>query len=172
MALSGNLRMAINLDHTGPNTELAAPTESVIQSASQWNRAITNGDAADKMNILWWDQRTLAASTAEELDLAGGVTDEFGTVLTFAKVKLIYVAAASGNGDVIQVGGAAANAFVNWVANATDIIQIRPDGAMWLMAPGATGYAVTGGTGDLLKINNANAGAAGTYDIVIAGTSA
>ena len=38
-----------------------------------------------------------------------------------------------------------------------------------LVAPGAAGYAVTAGTGDILKVANSGAGTGVTYDIVIVG---
>jgi hypothetical protein len=92
-------------------------------------------------------------------------------VLTFVKVKYIMVSSATANGGSIQVGGAAANAFINWVANATDILNVQPGGSFSLTAPDLAGYAVTAGTGDLLKINNTDSSPA-TYNIVIGGTSA
>ena len=67
------------------------------------------------------------------------------------------------------VGGAATNAFINWVGNATDIITVQPNGIFFLMNPTAGGYAVTAATGDILKIANSGAGTSVTYDIIIIG---
>lgn len=130
-----------------------------------------SGTAEDQADLLWHDQRTLAASASETLDLAGGLTNAFGATLTFARVKLMVVAAADGNTNAVQVGGAASNAFVNWVANSSDVVNVMPDGQLWLIAPKA-GYAVTAGTGDQLKIGNSAGGTPVTYDIVIIGASA
>ena len=131
--------------------------------------ALANGTAADQADLLFWDKRTLAA-TSEELDLAGGLTDAFGNTLTFVKIKGILIHNRSTTAtENLAVGGAAANAFANWVASATDILNVGPSGMLLLWSP-MDGYAVTAGTGDLLKID------AGTdtitYDILLLGTSA
>lgn len=129
----------------------------------------TGLDQADKM---WHDRRQLAASGSENHDLAGGLTDPFGAVITFARVKGLLVRADADNTNLVQVGGAASNQWVNWVANSSDIVNVRPGGVLILIAPDATGYAVTAGTGDQLKIANSAGSTVVDYDIVIVGASA
>jgi hypothetical protein len=170
MAITGTLQNQIQLTHTG-TADLSTPTEDVINSANWFNWVVTNGTGLDQMDTVWHDQRTLTATTSEDIDLAGSLVDTYGNTLTFASIKLIYIFSAVANGGLIQVGGAGSNTFVNWVANATDILQVRNGGAMMLTAPDATGYAVTAGTADILKINNTDASSA-TYNIVIGGVSA
>ena len=167
--LSGNLSILSNIDHAG-SSDLSTLTDKVAGMIQSWT--ITNGTGANQADLMWHDQRTLAASTSEDLDLSGPLTDAFGEAASFARVKAIIVASATTNGALIQVGGAAGNQFLNWVADATDIIQVRPGGFMMLVAPDATAYAVTAATGDLLKINNSDAAASATFDIYIIGVSA
>lgn len=131
-----------------------------------------SGTGADQADRIWTDQRTLSASATENLDLAGVLANAFGATLTFAEIMAIYVFAASANANNVQVGGHATAAFVNWVANATDIVSVRPGGMLLLVARDATGYAVTPTTGDMLTITNSGAGTSVTYDIVIIGRSA
>lgn len=133
---------------------------------------LTNGTGANQADRLWADTRTINASSNEDLDLAGSLTDAFGATITLARVKLIYVKAAAGNTNNVVVGGAASNGLLNWVADATDKINVRPGGVLLLAAPDATAYAVTAATGDLLRIANSGAGTSVTYDIVIVGSSA
>lgn len=168
--ITGPIKAIIDLNNIG-SADLTSPTEDVISAANWPLWTVAAGTGLDQMDLIWSDQRTLAGTTSENLDLAGGLTDSFGTTLTFARVKLIYVFSALANGGLIQVGGAASNAFINWVANATDIINVRNGGWHMTVAPDATGFAVTGGTGDILKINNTDASSA-TYNIVIGGASA
>lgn len=168
-SLSGTLGISASIINTGAS-DTSTLTDTIAGVIESWT--ITNGTGANQANVMWHDQRTLAASTSEDLDLSGVLTDSFGVSVALARVKAIIVSAASANGGLIQVGGAAANQFINWVANASDIIQIRAGGFMMLVAPDATAYAVTAATGDLLKIANTDAGAAGTYDIYIIGASA
>lgn len=129
---------------------------------------LTNGTAADQANQIWSDTRTLAASSTEDLDLAGGLTNAFGTTLTFTKIKSIIVKAAAGNTNNVLVGGAS-NAFVNWVSDATDKIVVRPGGCFALHTSDSTAYAVTASTGDLLRIGNSSSGTSVTYDIILIG---
>jgi hypothetical protein len=133
---------------------------------------LADGTGAAQADLLWHDQRTLAASGSESLDLAGGsLTDALGTALTFARVKGLIVAAAAGNTTEVLVGGAATNAWASWVDAADNEVVVRPGGVVALLAPG-TGYAVTADTGDLLQIANSSSGTSVTYDIVIIGASA
>lgn len=126
----------------------------------------TGSNQADKM---WYDTRTLAA-TSEDLDLAGSLVDVFGNTVTFAKIKAIIIHNKSTTAtENLAVGGAAANQFINWLANASDIVNVGPDGILFLWSP-IDGYAVTAGSGDLLKIDAGSDTI--TYDIIIIGTSA
>ena len=129
-----------------------------------------DGTGLDQADIMWHDSRTLAA-TSEDLDLAGTLTGSFGTTVTFAKVKGILIKNTSTTAtEILSVGGAAGNQFVNWVSATNDEINIGPNGVFLLFNPSAAGYAVTAGTGDLLKID---AGADTiTYEITVWGTTA
>lgn len=132
--------------------------------------SMTDGTGSGQADLVFADQRSLAASGTEELDLAG-VLETLGATLTFVKVKAIYIKAAAGNGGNIVVGGAASNTFTGPFADATDKLQIPADGSIMLTAP-LSGWTVTAGTGDKLLIANSDSGAAATYDIAIVGTSA
>jgi hypothetical protein len=170
MAITGKLKIQAELTNTGAS-DLSTLTD-VLTSTLLPLWSVTSGTGLDQADQMWHDQRTLALSTSEELDLAGVLTDSFGTVLTFARIEAIIVTAALANGALIQVGGAASNGFINWVASATDIINVRNGGTFALFAPDATAYAVTAGTGDLLKITNTDGAAEAIYDIYIIGASA
>lgn len=130
-----------------------------------------SGTGAGQADLVFADTRTLAASATEDLDLAGVLTDAFGATLTFARIKGIIVKAASGNTNNIVVGGAASNAW-STLLGATGTATVRPGGYFAAGASDATAYAVTAGTGDLLKIANSGSGTPVTYDIFLIGTSA
>lgn len=135
--------------------------------------SLDNGTGANQADQIWDDTRTLAASATEDLDLAGtALQDAFGANMTFVKVKGIFVAAASGNTNDVVVGAAATNTFVGPFGAATHTAKVRPGGVLALACADSTGWAVTAGTGDLLRIGNSAAGTPVTYDIVIVGTSA
>lgn len=130
--------------------------------------SLADGDALDSAQVVWHDRRTLSA-TSEDLDLSGSLTGSFGVSVAFTKIKgfLVYNRATTA-GYTLALGGAASNQFINWVANSSDIVNVGPGGCFFLWNPSLAGYAVTAGTGDLLKINSgANAI---TFDIVLIGT--
>ena len=132
----------------------------------------TNGEGANKAEAVFHDTRTLASSATEDLDLAGSLTDAFGNTLTFTKVKEIYISAATGNTNNVEVGGAASNQFLGIYKDATDISVLRPGAWLAWCVPDATGMTVTAGTADLLKVANSAAGSSVSYDIVVIGETA
>lgn len=127
---------------------------------------VTAGTGTGKADKLFADTRTIAASSSENLDLAGTLADPIGATITCAKVKFVYVKAASGNTNSVQLGGAASNAFTGPFADATDIVSIPPGGTVLFVHPGA-GWTVTAGTGDILKVANSGAGTGVSYDVII-----
>ncbi|MFF5984420.1 hypothetical protein ACFY78_36815 [Streptomyces olindensis] len=135
--------------------------------------SLASGTGAGKADKVFSDRRTLAASATEDLDLAGSLVDAFGATITFARIKGIIVAAADANANNVVVGNATSNAWAT-LLGATGTVVLRP-GAFLAVGTGvadATGYAVTAGTGDLLKVANSGAGTSVTYDVHIIGASA
>jgi hypothetical protein len=135
------------------------------------NFNLTDGVGAGQIDRMFSDRRTLAASGTEDLDLAGALTDSFGLAVTFARIKLIYVAALAANVNDVNVTRAAANGVPLFLA-AGDGLPIKPGGAFMWVAPNATGVPVTAATADLLTFTNAAGGAPVTYDVIILGASA
>lgn len=138
---------------------------------TSWVKQLLSGTTAGKADQFFSDQRTLSASSSENLDLAGGLTDAFGAALTFVKVKAILVKAADANVNDVVIGGAASNAFVGPLGGTTPTVAVKPGGWAAFFAPG-DGWTVTASTGDILKMANGGSGSSVTYDIVVIGTSA
>ena len=130
------------------------------------------GAGADQANQVFHDQRTLAASATEDLDLAASLVNPVGDTITFARVKAIIVFASEGNTNNVQMSVPAANGFSTWALAASDGLTIRPGGIVALVAPDATAFVVTAGTGDLLTFTNAAAGSGVTYDVILIGVAA
>lgn len=171
MALTTRLRASITAQQTSPR-DLGTASDPITHAVAI---ELANGTGAGQADKVFADTRTILASANEDLDLAAGaLTDAFGTTLTFAKVKALYVAAAAGNTNNVVVGGAAANAWVGPFGDATDKITVRPGGVLELAVGEAdiNGYAVTAGTGDQLRVANSGGTTSVTYTIIIVGTSA
>ena len=161
-ALSVTLNMVLAAEFTNA-LDLSTPADELSLSLSD---SLSNGIAIDQANCIWHDTRSLAA-TSESLDLSGSLTNAWGTSILFTCIKGILIHNKSiVAGENLAVGGGS-NPFINWVANASDIVNIGPDGILLLWNPSAAGYAVTAGTGDILKIDSGAATL--SYDIVLIG---
>lgn len=129
-----------------------------------------DGTGLDSINQIWSDTRTLSASSSEDLDLSGSLTNAIGTSVAFTKIRGIMVRAALANTNNVIVGGASATQFVAWCGGATHTVTVRPGGLLLLLAPDATAYAVSAGSTDLLKIANSSSGSSVSYDILLLGS--
>jgi hypothetical protein len=163
-SVTGNVKITANFALAG-TVDLGSTAYQVNES---YLHTFTNGTGAGAINNIWTDTRTLAASTTEDLDLAGGVANAFGSTLTFTKIKGIIIHAASTNTNNVVVGGDS-NGLIGWVGAANDLINVRPGGTFCIIEPNAAGYAVTAGTGDILQIANSSSGSSVVYDIIILG---
>jgi len=132
---------------------------------------LTNGTGArDVASTVWHDIRSLSASSDESLDLSGSITDAFGDTLTFTIVRGLFVANLdeSSANTVLEIG-AGTNAFSSFLGSATDKVKVASGGVFCVWNPTAAGYAVTAGTGDVLKIANTSSDTACSYQVVIIG---
>lgn len=138
---------------------------------------LASGTGAGQADKLWYDERTLAASATEDLDLSGGQTDDFGVSFTIARIKAIAIKAApvsgTANTNNVVVGAASAT---QWAAllGTTGTITLRPGSLFVAMAGAAdaTGYVCAAGATDLLKIANSAGGTSVAYQIVVIACSA
>ncbi len=133
--------------------------------------SMATGTGASQADLLFSDQRTIAASSTEDLDLAGSLTDAIGNTLTFVKIKAIIITVASANTNNVTVSPATSNGFNGPFNAAADLVAIPPGGSLVATAP-VSGWTVTASTGDLLTIANSGSGTGVTYDVVLIGTSA
>jgi hypothetical protein len=123
--------------------------------------------ATNQDDVLFADTRTLAASTTENLDLAGVLAGLLGGTITAAEITAIYVEADPGNTNDVLVGGAASNAFNGPLSGTTPKLQVGPGDCA--LVTNKKGWTVTAGTGDILLVGNSGAGTSVTYTIVVIG---
>lgn len=166
------------LDNTGLSLSIAAVLnnqQDLVKASAPltWarSRAYGNGTGASQADKIFTDTRTIAASGNDDLDLAGVLVDPIGAVLTFARVKLIAIAAATGNTNNVVVGGGT-NPVTTIMGGTTPTTIIRPGGIWLIAATDATAYAVTAATADIFRVSNSGAGTSVDYDIIIIGASA
>jgi hypothetical protein len=165
-AVNGNLDVKLLLNYVA-SLDLSSPTDLLGYSK---RISFAPGTGANQASLLWHDQRTLAASATETLDLSGSLLDAFGVAVAFTKVRAILVYAAAANTNDVVVGGAAATQWAAPFGDVTDKVNVKPGGLFLLTAPDANGMAVANGATDSLKIANGSSGTGVTYDILIIGS--
>jgi hypothetical protein len=165
MPLSASVFAAVSLKLSGAPDLGTTQYELDVQAKF---RDFMAGVAAGQVSKAFVDTRTLAASTGEDLDLAGALLDPLGNAAVFANVKVLFAKAAAGNTNSVILGNAASNGFVGPFGAATHTIAIPPGGCIMLVHPGA-GWTVTAGTGDLLHFLNGGAGTPASYDVILLG---
>lgn len=164
MALTGRVSGTVRATYT-KTSDLATPEQDFDLTAFV---EFASGVGAGQANVLFADTRTLTASSTEDLDLTGSLTDAFGASLVNARIKTIFLRAAAANTNNVIFGAASATQWVTFL-NSTGTITLHP--GEWVMAasPLAAGWAVTAATGDLFKVANSSSGTSVTYDIVLIG---
>lgn len=147
--------------------DLSIPTDPL---ALDLTTTFANGTGANQANMWWHDQRTLGASASENIDLAGSLTSIFGTTITFTSIKAILVRASSSNNAAnnVNVARGSSNGFVLFLA-ASDGFTLPAGSWALFVNPGANGWAVTAGSGDILTITNSAGTNSVVYDIFILG---
>jgi hypothetical protein len=169
-AVSATFDFTLNASHTESNPLNPSGLKAAVinfAKALSW----ASGTGAAQVDRLFSGQRTLTTGANENLDLAGTLTDAFGATITMARIKLIWIYAATANTTNLQFNRPASNGVPGPLVAASDAIELKPGAGFLWFDPGAVGYAVTAGTGDLFNVVNA-AGASATYDVVILGCSA
>lgn len=142
--VTGSIRCTAGLSEALVS-ELAAGTTS---ATLVFQKTFANGTGADAINSGWTDTRTLAISTPVTLTLSA-LTDGLGRTRAMTKIRLLMI---KNNGTAnLIVGGATAPVAI--FSDATDKIIIPPGGVLVLVAPGASGIAVTATTADGLKLD-------------------
>ncbi len=159
---------------TAPTAPLASATtadSALIDLLTDINLA--DGAGAGQASVLYAATRTLAASATEDLDLNGtALQDVLGVNVGLVRVKALYIHAAAANSNNVVVGAAATNQWAT-LLNTTGTLTFRPNAKMLFIAgeADATGYAVTAGTGDLLKVANSAGGTPVSYTIALFGSA-
>ena len=132
---------------------------------------LLSGTAANQADLCFVDERTINASSSEDLDLAGVLADAIGATLTMAEVVAILVIADEGNANNVVLGDATQPIPLFGGTNPT--FAVKPGGLFFVAAPNAAGLLTVGaGSTDDLKVANSGSGTSVTYQIAIIGRSA
>jgi len=126
---------------------------------------IEPGTGTGYADVLWSDERSIAASSTENLDLAGVLADVFGATVAAAKVKAIQIQADADNANNVVVFGAASNAFNGPLSGTTPKITLEP--GQHFQATSEVGWTVTAGSADIILVANSGSGTPVVYRIAL-----
>ena len=172
MTLSSTVRVRLAASQTGSNDfggpEFSPEMETAIN--------LQNGTGAGQADLLYVDERSVAASSNDDIDLNGVLAQAIGGTFNAVELVALIVINAPKSGvanlSSLTVGGAT-NPFIGFLGGTAPTIgPIGPGGHLSIGAPGATGIGtVTPATADQLRIAN-GAGGTAVYQIAILGRTA
>ncbi len=148
MAISGTISASVVVDDTRTNVGLPA-SSTRLGISRQPSITFADGVGASAHDKLYAASRTLPGSS-EDLDLAGGLADLYGGTITAARVKWMYIKNLSTTNNIV-VGAAGSNPWAT-LLNSTGTLTLPPGAHVSVATPDATGWTVTAGTGDILKV--------------------
>lgn len=129
------------------------------------------GTGAGQADLMFTDERTVGASSNDDIDLAGVLADAYGSTITAVEMVALVIVADSANGNSLSIGGGSNPWISSWIATG-DGVKVPPNGMFVIAGYDASGLgAVVAATGDILRIANAG-GASCKYKIIILARSA
>ena len=133
-----------------------------------------DGSGTNQAQDLFHDRRTVNSNEEDNLDLNGALSDAFGNTLSMVTIRqLVFTNNATLSGEDLVIGGPvgpSAGALLTDLFDGDNEsrFKVKSGGAAMFVAPIA-GYAVTGGSADIIRVFNIGTGPI-TYDVIIKGT--
>lgn len=140
----------------------------------EYAKKLTDGTGANQVNLIWHDERTLAGSGNESLNLKNLTRTIYGSTVTydFASVKVLAISNTNTvAADDLYIDGTVASAWnTAWNTSTTSKVEIAASGALLMVNPIGS-WAVDDIGNDILNIVNDSTNSV-TYRILIAGLTA
>jgi hypothetical protein len=172
--LAANLRISGSGSLTANETVQLASVPAVFgigsNGFSSWEYALTNGTGSGNANEVYIGRHTITAGGGSSIDLAGSLTNPLGQTITFATIKALLIIVRSPDGTKKVLVGPQ-NVANTWQGpfGGTGATAYEEVYEIFLKATRYTGWTVTAGTGDLLRITNPGASDV-DVDVLIIGT--
>jgi hypothetical protein len=165
MSLSTNIQVQVS-------GQLASTVGlQAAQAALSYSKAIAfdSGVGASQADRIYTNSYAIGTGATQSIDVSGSLTDALGGTFVLVKLKAILIYSQPANTTNLTVLGDAASVPI--LNTAATTFTLQPGGLFLLVQPPLAGIAVTGATGDVIKLVNA-AGATANVDVVIVGASA
>lgn len=170
MAVSLSTRIGIQASRTFTNQDVAGGPRQDDSNTWLLQAVLEYGTDVDQANTVFHTIETLATGASVLFDMTGSLSDGFGSLVSMTKVKLVAIAHLGTVGTLTFGGGS--NAMTSFWATAGDALKIPPDGGILLLAPDATGYAVTAGTAENIRVlHNGDTAQDIQFEIIVVGVA-
>lgn len=122
------------------------------------NQNIPGGTTAGRADLVYSATRNVNAGASDDLDLVGALQLAMGGNINAARLVGLYIKNTStSTGNKLVVGGAASNQlYAGLFGGSGHTIEVGPNGHLEWTSP-TDPATVTGGTADLLRVNNPGA---------------
>lgn len=150
-----------------PNRAVTGSAQIGVNSFPSLVQNYTYGNASGQIMDYSCQQYTIAGSGNQDIDLAGGLSNDISSTITALLIKEIIVALATPDGTAaVRVGPqGVSNPFQGPFGGTVSTSYITVLHSLRLTNPYG-GWTVTAGTGDILRINNPG-GSSVTINVLI-----
>lgn len=159
MSIDGNVAIAFSFNDR--RTVSAGTSANLPTSPGAGNTTYSNGVGAGQVNQVYGAIRTLSGTT-DVLNLATGLADSYGTNVTLARAKAIFILNTGADSIVVGAGTDPITTFLN----STGTITLPPGACFAAFTPDATGWVVTPSTAMNLLVTGTSGQ---TYTVAVAG---
>lgn len=169
-ALTGSVTAGFNFTYTStPSAAISVPAPFNFQFSSTVTAGTGAAGTADK---IYAAQVTIAASGNTTVNIGGTPsTDIFGNTIVAVRLKFLYVNNTTlGSATSVTVGNATNP--IGLFSAGTATTSVRNGGILLMGDSGATGYAVSNGATDTIKVVNADASNAAIVNLGLVASSA
>jgi len=171
VSVTGSIQLLANVIEARTSVTGAANEVGSRSIALSGGWSVSTGTAAGLADKVWSDTRVVLTTATDTIDLATVLTNAFGAVETFVRVRAVLAVAAPTNTTTLQIARPAANGALLFGAASGSLAAVGFGGIIVAWADPQAGIAIAAGTTDLISIIN-SAGASATYTIAVLGTSA
>ena len=169
MSTASEISLKISVTETGSNALTGGPRYNV---ALAYLQKLTDGTGANNIDLAYVDERSVNASSNDDIDLSGVLSTAIGVSFVAAEiVAIVIINAPFKSSDPANTSdltiGSGTNPFIGFLGAIHTIGPIKPGGVFMLAAGDAAGIGtVTASTGDILRVANSSGGTA-KYQIAI-----
>ena len=158
MALDAQILLSI-LAHETASGDIS---RTLRATPATYSLTLSDGTGANQAQIVLSDGRAVPASDEDSFDMTNFADDR--GVVSLTSVKVLYVRN-TGAASLLWIG-------TEWTNGPMPLngasLEIKPAGALLMVAPDAQGWLTPGGGDSFIRIDNAS-NQAGSYEIILIG---